>query len=157
MSQMFYLSSEQRELLQQEISKLLKENMRLSQEFQQQQKMVAAAREELFLELLDVADALEFLLAYTDNRSGTDNAPERLSKYIATIGKKLLGILARREIQPLDVSCGTQPDFRYCRVLEREVRPDLEEQTIVKVVKPGFSLADRVLRHAEVIVPPKGN
>ncbi|MBW4665180.1 MAG: nucleotide exchange factor GrpE [Chroococcus sp. CMT-3BRIN-NPC107] len=46
---------------------------------------------------------------------------------------------------------GTQPDFNLCRVVDREVRADLPEQTITKILRQGFHLGKKVLRPTEVI------
>jgi len=44
-----------------------------------------------------------------------------------------------------------QPDFTICQVVEREIRPDLAEQTITKIVRQGFTIEDKLLRPMEVI------
>lgn len=46
---------------------------------------------------------------------------------------------------------GTQPDFDLSRVVDREVRADLPDQTITKILRRGFRLGEKILRPTEVI------
>ncbi len=91
------LSEEQRNQLQHEMATLLKERMSLKQALQQQGENATAEKEELFLELLEVFDALEFFLNYIEeNPDPNPKFFKRLPKSLGTIQKKLLNILERR-------------------------------------------------------------
>jgi len=149
-TQIFKLSQEQRDRLLQEIGNLLKERGVLQQSVREQQVKATTASEELFLELLEVVDTLEFLLNYVANHEPSPQSWERLPKSLASIEKKLLMILERRQVNSIEFSA-TQPDFTLCRVVDREVRSDLENQTITKVVRRGFRLGNKLLRPIEVI------
>ncbi|MBA3923378.1 MAG: nucleotide exchange factor GrpE [Nostocaceae cyanobacterium] len=149
-TQIFKLSHEQRDRLLQEVGNLLKERGVLQQSVREQQAKTTTANEELFLELLEVVDTLEFLLNYVANHEPSPQSWERLPKSLASIEKKLLMILERRQVNSIDFSA-TQPDFTLCRVVDREVRSDLENQTITKVVRRGFRLGNKLLRPIEVI------
>jgi molecular chaperone GrpE len=145
------LSDEQRNQLQQELGTLLKERMSLKQALQQQGEKATAEKEELFLELLEVFDALEFFLNYIEeNPEPNPKFFKRLPKSLGTIQKKLLNILERRQVQPIELQA-TKADYSVCQVVERETRNDLEEQTITKIVRQGFRIEDKVLRPVEVI------
>ena len=123
----------------------------LKQAYQQQKEKAASEQEELFLELLEIFDALEFLLNYiAENSEINPQFIKRLPKSLATIQKKLVNILEQRQVQLIDFQ-ETKPNFSVCQVVEREERNDLEEQTITKVVRQGFCLDGKILRPVEVI------
>ena len=149
------LSDKQRNQLQQELGTLLKEKMSLKQSLQQQGEQATSEQEQLFLELLEVFDALEFFLDYIEKHP--DPNPKffkRLPKSLGTIQKKLLNILERRQVQPIKFQ-DNKPNYNVCQVVDREEREDLEEQTITKVVRQGFRVEDKVLRPIEVITSKK--
>ena len=146
------LSGEQREQLIQEIGSLLKVKYRLVQTLREQQQQANAESEELFLELIELFDALEFLHNYvSDNLESLQPSGQHLLNFIVSIESKLLNILQKREVQLIDFQ-DTHPDFRYCKVVDIEVRNDLENQTITKIIRRGFIMGDKILRPVEVIV-----
>lgn len=149
--EIFRLSQEQRKKLVKEVTYLLKEKISLQQALREQQQLGAEAKEELFLELLEVLDALEFLQNYvTEHIESVPKSWESLPKAIASIEKKFLGILSQRQVKPIDFQ-NSQPDFSLCKVIDIEVRDDLENQTITKIVRRGFRINDKLLRPVEVI------
>jgi molecular chaperone GrpE len=75
---------------------------------------------------------------------------QRLPKSVGNVQKKLLNILGKRQVTPIELE-GNQPDFEVCKVVDREIKPDLSPQTITKVVRQGFRVNDKVLRPIEVI------
>ncbi|MDB9312023.1 nucleotide exchange factor GrpE [Spirulina sp. CS-785/01] len=149
------LNSELRDQLAHKLGVLEKEKMALQRELREQKAQATAANEDLFLELLDVFDAIEFLLNYMRERSELPpQFIERLPKSLSIVEKKLLGVLHRRKVEPIELN-GSEPDFQLCRVIEREERSDLDDQTITKVVRQGFCYEDKVLRPMEVITSKK--
>ena len=149
------LSNEQRDRLQQELGTLLQEKMSLKQSLQQQGEQATAEKEELFLELLEVFDALEFFLNYIEENP--DPSPKffkRLPKSLGTVQKKLLNILELRQVQAIELQ-DAKPDYSICQVVDRESREDLEEQTITKIIRQGFRVEDKILRPVEVITSKK--
>ncbi|MBZ8180427.1 nucleotide exchange factor GrpE [Oscillatoria salina] len=153
--QIFYLSSSQRDEILQELGNLLKDKVSLQQTLQQEQEQTTAANEELFLELLDLFDTLEFLLDYlTENPEPNAQFLKRLPKTIEVVKKKLLLILERREVRAIDFQ-ENKPDFTLCRVVDCEINNEIEEDMITKIVRKGFSLGDKILRPVEVITSKK--
>ena len=149
------INKEQRNQLQQELGTLLKEKMSLKQALQQQGEKATAEKEELFLELLEVFDSLEFFLNYIEeNPDPNPKFFKRLPKSLSTIQKKLLTILEQRQVK-LIKSPDITPDYSYCQVVDREEREDLKEHTITKIVRQGFLVDDKVLRPTEVITSKK--
>jgi len=149
--QTYILTQELRDLLAQEISTLKKRNVVLQQSTREQKTLAAAANEDLFLELLEVGDALETLLDYlANNPNPSPEFTQRLPKSLGAVQRKFLNILKKRQVTSIDIEL-TQPDFNLCRVVERERRTDVADQTITKVVRQGFYLGEKILRPTEVI------
>ncbi|MEH2312979.1 MAG: nucleotide exchange factor GrpE [Nostoc sp.] len=145
------ISQEQIDLTIEQFGNLQKENVSQQQSLREQQTQTAADTEDLFLELLEIRDALEALLDYLKNNG--DSNPEfiqRLPKSVGAVNRKFLSLLKKRQVLPIELQT-TQPDFNLCRVVDREVRNDIADQTITKIVRQGFSLKDKILRPTEVI------
>ncbi|MFW6295945.1 MAG: nucleotide exchange factor GrpE [Halothece sp.] len=152
---MLALTHEERDRLKQEISNLYKERVSLQQAIREQQEQHQAANEQLFLELLELFDTLEFLLNYLEeNPDPNPQFYKRLPKSVGSIQKKLLTILKRRQVNRIEFE-GEQPDFSCCQVVDCEIRDDLEEHTITKTVRQGFRLEEKLLRPIEVITAKK--
>lgn len=150
-SQTYILTQDFRDSIVQEISTLKKQNVVLQQSAREQQTLAAAANEDLFLELLEVGDALEALLDYLANNSNPSvEFTQRLPKSLGAVQRKFLNILKKRQVTSIEIE-GTQPDFNVCRVVDREIRTDVADQTITKVVRTGFYLGEKILRPTEVI------
>jgi len=148
----YLISLELRNLLVQKLSTLEKDNVSLQKSLKEQQNQTTAQTEDLFLELLEVADALEALLYYLENN------PHQSSEFIASlpnsisaVNRKFLGILRKRQLLPIELQAGTEPDFNLCRVIDQEERTDIPDQAITKIVRRGFYWGEKVLRPAEVI------
>ncbi|MCC5627897.1 nucleotide exchange factor GrpE [Nostoc sphaeroides CHAB 2801] len=147
----FIISQEQLDLTTQEINNLKKDKVLLQQSLREQQTKTAADTEDLFLEVLEIGDALEALLDYLKNNA--DPNPEfiqRLPQSVGAVNRKFLSVLKKRQVLPIELQ-STQPDFNLCRVVDREVRNDVADQTITKIVRRGFSLGEKTLRPTEVI------
>ncbi len=142
---------ELRENIIHELGKLLKDRASLQQTLREQQSQEQMEKEKLFLELLEVVDALDFLLESIHlNPEHSPQLVQRLPRSISSIQKKLLNILHRRQVTPIEFEA-TQPDFEICKVVDREIRNDLEPQTITKIVRQGFQIDKKILRPVEVI------
>jgi molecular chaperone GrpE len=149
------LTQEERDRLIEEFGNLQKQNMVLQQSLREQQTQATAYTEDLFLELLEVIDALEDLLNYLNNNPEPN--PEifhRLPRSVGAVHRKFLSVIGKRQVVPIELQ-GNQPDFNFCRVVDREVRNDLEEQTITKIVRQGFTMGEKVLRPTEIITSYK--
>ncbi|MBE9118777.1 nucleotide exchange factor GrpE [Lusitaniella coriacea LEGE 07157] len=148
----YQLSSQQRDRLLQELSTLLKERVTLQQALREQQESATAANEQLFLELLDLFDTLDFFLNYlNENPEPNPQSWKSLLKSFGSLQNRLLAILSKRDVRPIDFH-QSEPDFNLCRVVDREVRNDLDNQTITKIVRRGFRYGDKLLRPVEAIV-----
>ena len=150
-TEVFRFNKEQRNQLIQEFGSILREKVILQQTLREQQQQALADSEELFLELLEVLDSLEFLHNYmSENQESIPTSWQRLPKSLKSVENKLLNILQKRGVKSIDFQ-DTQPDFRLCKVVDREIRNDLPNQTITKVILRGFNVGDKLLRSIEVI------
>ncbi|MBR8833943.1 MAG: nucleotide exchange factor GrpE [Stigonema ocellatum SAG 48.90 = DSM 106950] len=153
----YLLTQEQRDLLLQEMSSLLKQNVLCQQSLREQKTQAAANIEDLFLELLEVTDALESLLNYLENNPDPSlEFLQRLPRSVKGVHRKFLNVLGKRQVLPIELQ-SNQPDFNLCRVVDREFRTDVEDQTITKIVRQGFLLGEKVLRPTEVITSNKSD
>jgi len=147
----YFLTQEQRDWLIEEFSSLQTQNTLLQESLKEQQTQATANTEDLLLELLEVTDALEALLNYLE--SNPEPSPEfiqHLPKSVSAVHRKFLTVLSKRQVTPIELQ-SDQPDFNFCRVVDREIRNDVEDQTIVKVVRQGFLIGEKVLRPTEII------
>lgn len=156
-SKYFIISQELCAELSQELGTLKRENTLLKQSLREQQTQAAATSEDLFLELLEVGDALENLLKLLETSNSNPEFIARLPRNVGAVYRKFLNVLAKRQVSQIETECieGTQPDFTLCRVVEQEVVADIPEQSITKIVRQGFRCGEKVLRPVEVITSKK--
>jgi molecular chaperone GrpE len=148
----YLITEEQRAELTAQLGRLLKRELSLQQSCHEQKEIAIASNEELYLEILEVMDTLESLISHlTQQPDLSPQQAKRLPKSLTSIQNKLLAILERRQVRAIDFQ-GEKPDLACCRVVDCEVRDDLEEQTITQVVRRGFYSRDKVLRPIEVII-----
>ena len=115
--QTYVLNQEVRDRLTQELGTLYKERISLQQSLREQQTQATAANEDLFLELLEVGDALELLLDYlANNPNPSPEFLQRLPKSLGAVHRKFLSVMKKRQVIPIELE-GTQPDFNLCRVV----------------------------------------
>ena len=134
-------------------NKLVKEKFNLQQAVRKQEQENQAKSEALYEEILDLYDSLEFLLNYLDTNSKEEFNPKvlkSLPRFVASMQEKLLTILGKREVNKIELE-GNLPDFSVCQVVDQEIRDDLPEATITKIVRDGFKIKGKVLRPVEVI------
>ncbi|MEA5576811.1 nucleotide exchange factor GrpE [Anabaena sp. UHCC 0451] len=147
----YFINQELRDLLIQKLGTLEKENVILQQSLREKETQNTAQTEDLFLELLEIADALAALLNYLEkNPKPSPEFIKRLPRSIAAVNRKFLSVLGKRQLIPIEL-VGTEPDFNLCRVVDREERTDVPDQSITKIVRRGFRWADKILRPTEVI------
>ncbi|PSB52980.1 nucleotide exchange factor GrpE [Chamaesiphon polymorphus CCALA 037] len=147
----FELSAENKLQLENQLRTDAKQLEELKQALRQQEQKFQAEKEQIFLELLEVFDTLEYPIDYLKNNP--EVSPQfikRLPKSLAAIQQKLSIALARQQVTPIALE-DTTPDFSYCQVVGREDRTDLADQTITKIVRQGFRYGDKILRPVEII------
>lgn len=109
------------------------------------------AKADVIEELLPIVDDFERSLKLSKDRRES----EAFVKGIEIIHQKLLKFLEMQGVSQID-SLGKEFDVHYHDALLQIPRDDVPPHTVVEVVERGYTLDDRVLRHAKVIVsmPP---
>jgi molecular chaperone GrpE len=150
-SQKLQITNQQRADIVDKLGALMKDKFYLQQALNQQEQKSNANNEEFFLELLEVIDSLEIIQNYVDAQADIPSNLKSLPKGIGSIKKRMLGILEKRQVTPINFE-ETKPDFTLCKVVGTETRDDVENQTITKIVKRGYRVKQDILRPVEVIV-----
>ncbi len=107
----------------------------------------------LYLNLFEVLDAFENLDDMIKAKEDQlDKSARRMAKNIRNINKKLARILKANHITPIELNEG-KAQIEYCKIADTKQDRDLENETIIDVIKTGYrdNRKDIVLRKAEVI------
>ena len=114
--------------------------------FQEREKTLALC-------LLDILDAFENIDETTEAKKDKfDKTARMLSKNIGSVHKKLIRLMKSIDIVKMEF-----PDNRaridYCKIIDTRPEPEMENETIVSVVKNGYvnKQDGSVVRKAEVI------
>lgn len=111
------------------------------------------AIERVVLDLIPLIDAVHTGIS----NLGDSEADQRAREGLDLIGKQLLEILGRHGVEPIEAH-GQRFDPKLHEALFTQPRDDVEPQMVVDVLRPGFTLNERVVRAAEVAVsmaPPR--
>lgn len=115
---------------------------RIKQTFDQQLKQ---EREDLLLDFLEVADNLD--RAY----SHAEASPEVVVEGIEAIQRQFQRTLAKYEVRSFDPT-GQPFDPERHDAISLTNQPGLASNTVAKVLQTGYTIGDKVLRPARVIV-----
>jgi molecular chaperone GrpE len=105
------------------------------------------ATESLMEDLLPVLDDFERSLKH--RKESKDN--DALVKGIELIYQKLVKVLEGRGVKPFD-TVGKEFSVEYHDALMQIPRSDVPHHTILEEVEKGYTLNDKVIRHAKVVV-----
>jgi molecular chaperone GrpE len=153
----FTITRSQQQQTIEQIGILLKEKLSLKQSLAHSITANTASNEQLFLELLEIFDALESLGDYfKDNPQLTERAIERLPKSIGTIQSKLLTMLARRQVVQIEIT-DLESNLDLCQIVDTQIDPEVTTPVITKVVRQGFKYGEYVLRPVEVTINAPGD
>jgi molecular chaperone GrpE len=111
---------------------------------------VTLAKSSLLLEFLPVADACERALKSLGENKTTGSL-QQFQQGVELLYKQLLDTLTRAGVTPIEAE-GKPFDPHLHEALSREENADVKEDTIVKELRRGYFLKDRLLRPAQVIV-----
>lgn len=148
------------ELLRQSQGRLEEE---LAREREAAQMQHQAAERELLVELLDLRDRLQAGLSHGEGyrpgwlarRDGAGEVVRGMSEGIAMSLRRLDETLLRRGVRPVD-AVGAPFDARTMHAAEVVTDPLRPSGQVVRELRRGFLLGDRLLRVAEVIVNKHG-
>jgi molecular chaperone GrpE len=110
--------------------------------------VVAYGNEELIKALLNVIDNLERALDHADS----DEDPKPLIEGVKLVHKQFLSCLEKFGVQFVDASPGEEFDPRLHQAIERVESPDFTPGLIISEMLRGYTLKDRLLRPALVVV-----
>ena len=127
--------------------------LRLAAEFDNYKKrttrefanLVKTANEGLIVELLDVIDIFE--RAFKSREENSD--PEAYNKGINLLYDKFVETLSREGLQRLE-AIGQKFDPRYHEAVVQVDSDDAEPDTVALELQSGYTLNDKVIRHAKV-------
>jgi molecular chaperone GrpE len=105
------------------------------------------ARIDLIQRLLPVIDDFERSLKLSKDRRES----EAFAKGVDLIYQKLVKFLDAQGVKEIE-SLGKEFDVHYHDALLQVPRNDVPPHVVIEVVEKGYSLDDRVLRHAKVVV-----
>jgi molecular chaperone GrpE len=105
------------------------------------------AKADIIQELLPVIDDFERSLKLAKDRRET----EAFAKGVELIYQKLTKFLQSQGVNEIE-SLGKEFDVHYHDALLQVPRNDVPPHVVIEVVDKGYTLDDRVLRHAKVVV-----
>ncbi len=116
---------------------------RLAQSYQRQAEQ---EKERLLGDFLEVADNLDRALANADPAK-----PQALIEGVQAIQRQFQQTLAKHGVREFDAE-GKPFDPEQHEAVSVLHRPDLPPESVVHIIQPGYTIGDRVLRPARVIV-----
>jgi molecular chaperone GrpE len=112
---------------------------------------VILAKSSILTEFLPVADACERALASIESASDAPGGLEQYQAGVELLYRQLIDILSRVGVVPIEAE-GKAFDPHLHEAMMREVASELEENTIVRVMRKGYMYKDRLMRPAQVSV-----
>jgi molecular chaperone GrpE len=109
--------------------------------------IVKFATQELIVELLPILDDLERSLKLSKDRKDF----ESFYKGVELIYQKMVKVLADQGVKAMD-TVGKEFNVEFHDALMQVPRDDVPPHTILEEVEKGYTLHDKVIRHAKVIV-----
>jgi molecular chaperone GrpE (heat shock protein) len=107
------------------------------------------ARRGLLLKLLEIADALDRILAIVPDPSSPSD--QRRWNSVRVTRRMVEDALRRQNVTALDL-LGKPADPNLCEVDSYQVRPELPHETVVQEVVKAYLWEDEVLRQGVVII-----
>jgi len=110
------------------------------------------ANEILITDLLPIIDDLERSLAAGKEKNNGDS----FYKGIELIYSKLMKILEQKGLKPIE-ALNKPFDVNYHEAMMMMPKDDIEPNIVIQEVEKGYTLHDKVIRHAKVIVSSEKN
>ncbi len=113
----------------------------------ERERWAEMTKQDVALQLLPILDDCERAL----QASAQNHDAEALARGFELIHSKLLKALANEGVEPFN-PINQQFDPAYHEAVAHLERPDVPDNTIIEVVRTGYTIGDRVLRPAQVVV-----
>lgn len=138
------------------VDEYLDQMQRVQADFENYRKRAIKEKEEfrkyalegLLYELLDVADNFQRAIDATNKNHNYDS----LVSGINIVEKQFLELLKAQGVTPVKISAGDKFDPHIHHAVSHENSDTHPAETIVKVLQPGYSIGERMLRPAMVVV-----
>lgn len=111
-------------------------------------ELVKYANEKLILNLLDLPDDLSNALDAAKNDS---SSKESVIEGVELIYNKAFRLFENAGVKRMDDLVGNEFDVDYHEALMQQPSEDVPEGHIIAVVQPGYTLGEKVIRHAKVV------
>jgi molecular chaperone GrpE (heat shock protein) len=138
------------------VAALVQDGVAGRQALREAQKSASETLAAFCLDLLAVLDTLEAQLAFLAAQPREAPWP-RMERNMGIARNKLVTALEARGVTPLAVGVGSVPDYRLCVAVERRLAPVDAREHVAEVLRPGWAIADAVLRPAEVAIAVPGD
>jgi molecular chaperone GrpE len=126
------------------------ENFRKRAEKEKTESMMLA-RSSILYEFLPVADACERALASLGENQSVSGNLQQFQQGVELLYKQLIDTLHRIGVAPIETE-GKPFDPHLHEALSREETTEAKEDTIVRELRKGYMLKDKLLRPAQVVV-----
>lgn len=144
---------EQKEFLRGKLVEFQLRIAELNHALKEQEDLFRIKEEGLYSGLFEVLDAFEGIEETLQAKEEDLNKTgKRLGKSIRAVHRKLVRFLKANDVVPMEFP-DRMADMKLCRIVDTQESRDLENETILSVVKKGYiqQKEAKVLRKAEVI------
>lgn len=138
------------EQLQKQNTELKDKYIRLVAEFENFKKRTF--KEKLEMMKSAAQDTMSALLPVLDDFDRAANSPEGLSEGVVLIHNKFKGILENKGLQPMESNGEVFDPELHEAVTEIPAPTDDLKGKIVDTIEKGYSLNDKIIRHAKVVI-----
>ncbi len=141
--------------LEAEVQKFKDESLRRAAEMDNYRKRMAKELEEsrkfsnqrLLMELLPVLDNFGMGMQMAEKEQGS-----MLYQGMAMVQGQLSEFFSSQGVKPVEVEAGSDFDPNFHEAVSQEVSEDVEEGKVLRVIRGGYFIGDRLLRPANVTV-----
>jgi len=127
---------------------------KLEQGMEEQRLQAAADQRDLLLGILTLSDRVNGIL---ERWGVTTKAQEAaMIRGVIDMGKELLAILKRHQVEPID-TMGQPYDPETSDIVETEAHPDMSPNTVLREEQIGYRWTHGILRRAKVVVSTHDN
>jgi molecular chaperone GrpE len=109
------------------------------------------AKSSVLTEFLPVLDACERALKSFGDAQGQPNSLQQYKEGVELLYKQVLDTMGRTGVVPMETE-GKPFDPHLHEALSREENAEVEENTVVRELRRGYLIKDKLLRPAQVIV-----
>ncbi len=139
-----------------ELEELNQQYLRLAADFENYKKRmtkdredsIAYGNEKLIKEMLNVLDNLDRALEHSEQQEGA----KPLFDGVKIVQKQFLNTLEKFGVQPIDASKGSEFDPMMHQAIEHTESDEIAPGLVLMEMLPGYTLKDRLLRPALVVV-----